>query len=39
MENLAAEKIWLEKPLYDLAERNYYEKKAVDKKMVSDYCY
>jgi hypothetical protein len=44
MENLAVstlaeEKIWLEKPLYELAERRYYEKKAMDQKMVSDYYY
>ncbi|RLU21280.1 hypothetical protein DMN91_005653 [Ooceraea biroi] len=31
---LAQEKIWFEKPSYDKAERKYFEKKAMDKKMV-----
>ncbi|XP_011332464.1 probable elongation factor 1-delta isoform X4 [Ooceraea biroi] len=30
---LAQEKIWFEKPSYDKAERKYFEKKAMDKKM------
>jgi len=36
---LAEENVWVDKSYYDLAERRYHERKAMDKKMVSDHCY